>query len=389
MDITETLYLSGRMTNQPGFNFRQFDSAAAALRAQGYEVISPAEHDREVVARLYREGHIAYRRPEDVPGYENGDVVKYQEHAGSVHDLLAWDFLQIIQESDGIAMMPGWEHSSGARAERLVAEAVGKHVYLVTNSLSTDWVIASDIEQRRLHDHVSLFAASAIESTAPSPTPLVPLRPFHELLERTVLEREATIDAEHEAILRSISDDFGKPLPPHEWVPCGVCRNEEEHIRVTGLPEPTVPVDSFEQLPLNGEVRVVDPNTGGAKGQKPQAMHLLPGDSLLAISEHLHRGALKYAERNWELGYAWSSSFAAMQRHLWAWWQGEDDDPEFGWSHLRAVGFHALVLLAFELRGSGTDDRPNTGCGPCCGDGNHTPEQPAERTARWEASDLR
>lgn len=113
-----------------------------------------------------------------------------------------------------------------------------------------------------------------------------------------------------------------------------------------------------DDVARTGEVRVIDPSTGGAKGAKAQAMHLVPGDALLAISEHLDRGAQKYAERNWELGYAWSLSFAAMQRHLWAWWQGEDNDPEFGWSHLRAVGFHALVLLAFELRGAGTDDRP-------------------------------
>lgn len=381
METTETLYLSGRMTDQPGFNFAQFDSAERVLTEQyGYKVISPAQHDRQVVANGFAAGRIPYRRPEDVPGYDKGNVVEYQQHAGSVHDLLAWDFLQIIQESDSIAMLPGWEHSSGARAERFVAEAVGKHVYILTEHDYLDgptaWAIASDIQQRRLHDHVSLFAASV---SAPK-------------------------------------------APVYSWESCGACRNEEEHFRLTGppqptvrpeleraegyvedaladlrqLPWPTVPIDTFahgghltdQPSTTQNEVRVVDPKTGGAKGAKAQAMHLVPGDALLAISEHLNKGAQKYAERNWEKGYAWSLSFAAMQRHLWAWWQGEDQDAEFGWSHLRAVGFHALVLLAFELRGVGTDDRPNTGCGPCCGQGNHTPEQPAEK-ARWEASDER
>jgi hypothetical protein len=36
----------------------------------------------------------------------------------------------------------------------------------------------------------------------------------------------------------------------------------------------------------------------------------------------------------------------------------EDRDPETGSLHITAVAWHALVLLAFHLRGAGTDDRP-------------------------------
>ena len=109
------------------------------------------------------------------------------------------------------------------------------------------------------------------------------------------------------------------------------------------------------------EERVTDPVTGGAKGTKGARFDLLPYDALYAIATHFGRGGTKYEDRNWERGYTWSSSYAAMQRHLAAWWQGEDDDDDevFGeYNHLEAVGFHALVLLTFVMRETGTDDRP-------------------------------
>lgn len=108
------------------------------------------------------------------------------------------------------------------------------------------------------------------------------------------------------------------------------------------------------------EYRVVDPTTGGAKGQKLARFDLIPGDALRAVAEHYGRGAAKYREdRNWERGYNWSLSFAAMQRHLWAWWQGEDLDEE-GNAHVVAALWHALALTSFTLREAGTDDRPRT-----------------------------
>lgn len=106
------------------------------------------------------------------------------------------------------------------------------------------------------------------------------------------------------------------------------------------------------------EVRITDARTGGQKGQKLARFDLLPGDALEALAEHYGRGAAKYADRNWELGYDWHLCFAAMQRHLWAWWQGEDYDEESTSLHITAATWHALALLTFQLRSLGTDDRP-------------------------------
>ena len=110
------------------------------------------------------------------------------------------------------------------------------------------------------------------------------------------------------------------------------------------------------------ETRVVDPDTGGAKGSKAARFDLLPFDALWAAAEHFGAGGQKYEDRNWEKGYSWSLSFAAMQRHLALWWNGEDEEhlPEADQTvhHLDAVIFHALAMRAFTLRQTGTDDRP-------------------------------
>lgn len=107
----------------------------------------------------------------------------------------------------------------------------------------------------------------------------------------------------------------------------------------------------------SGEVRVVDPISGGAKGEKLARFDLLPPDALWALAEHYGRGARKYEDRNWEKGYRYGLSYGALQRHLNQWWGGEEIDEETGGHHLAAVAFHALALLTFRLRQLGTDDR--------------------------------
>lgn len=105
------------------------------------------------------------------------------------------------------------------------------------------------------------------------------------------------------------------------------------------------------------EVRVVDATTGGEKGAKLARFDLLPAKPLWELAEHYGRGARKYADRNWERGYKWSLSFAAMMRHSWAFWRGEDIDPETGSPHIVAVAWHALALREFMVTHPELDDR--------------------------------
>ena len=90
--------------------------------------------------------------------------------------------------------------------------------------------------------------------------------------------------------------------------------------------------------------------------QKPR-YDLIPSDSLHAIALVLTYGADKYEDRGWESGTRWGRYFAACMRHLWAWWRGEELDPESGLPHLAHAGCCVMFLLAYECRGVGEDDR--------------------------------
>ncbi len=107
------------------------------------------------------------------------------------------------------------------------------------------------------------------------------------------------------------------------------------------------------------ETRIIDPNTGGEKGQKDVQLHCLPWEALEQLGKVYSFGSDKYADYNFRKGYRWSLSFDAMQRHLWAFWAGEEDDDESGLSHLAHAIWHGLTLLLFSRKGLGTDDRPD------------------------------
>lgn len=115
------------------------------------------------------------------------------------------------------------------------------------------------------------------------------------------------------------------------------------------------------------EVRVRDPVTGGEKGSKLARYDLLPVLPLHELAEHYGRGSKKYDDRNWEKGYKWSLSFAALCRHLFAWWGGEEIDAETGANHMTAVAWHAFALREFQAWDLGTDDRAHPKpVGSCC-----------------------
>lgn len=121
----------------------------------------------------------------------------------------------------------------------------------------------------------------------------------------------------------------------------------------------TLKTQQSEQKPQQNtsEVRVIDPRTGGEKGSKLQRFDLVPPEASWALAEVYGAGTKKYADRNWEKGYAWGLSIAALERHLNLWKRGESIDAETGCYHLMQVCWHAFALFIFELRGLGTDDR--------------------------------
>lgn len=84
---------------------------------------------------------------------------------------------------------------------------------------------------------------------------------------------------------------------------------------------------------------------------------LLPSKSLVEIAKVLEFGRNKYAAHNWRNGLAWSRVYDATLRHLLAWNDGQDRDPETGLSHLAHAGCCILFLLEFEASRPELDDR--------------------------------
>lgn len=107
------------------------------------------------------------------------------------------------------------------------------------------------------------------------------------------------------------------------------------------------------------ETRYTDPTSGGQKGEKLARFDLLPPDILWELAEHYGKGARKYADRNMEKGYPWSKTYAACQRHLNAFWNGEDVDAETGSLHLISAAWHCITTAWFYRHKAGTDNRPN------------------------------
>lgn len=87
-------------------------------------------------------------------------------------------------------------------------------------------------------------------------------------------------------------------------------------------------------------------------------LDLLPTELMEDVGEVLTFGAQKYGDRNWEKGMNWSRPYAALLRHMYAWWRGEDKDPETGFSHLAHAACNIAFLLTFKKREKGLDDRP-------------------------------
>jgi hypothetical protein len=92
--------------------------------------------------------------------------------------------------------------------------------------------------------------------------------------------------------------------------------------------------EEFGEVRKNSEIHPII--EGRKDDQEKLPIHLLPIDSILGICAVLQYGANKYDDRNWEHGMDWHRPFSACLRHLFAWWQGEELDPESGLPHPRS-----------------------------------------------------
>lgn len=121
MNEAQSLYIAGPMTGYPRYNYDAFSEAATALREAGYTVLSPHELDDNLDLRGF---------DPDVPGSFT------TEHR---HRALTADLNIVLNEADGVATLPDWQHSAGASLEVSVARAVGKSVAPATIWQAIGW----------------------------------------------------------------------------------------------------------------------------------------------------------------------------------------------------------------------------------------------------------
>jgi len=103
-EMKRKIYLSGPMTGiEPREYRRRFREAEAILRKHGYGCINPCRVWPCRFPWLYR--------------LMNALLGKRLTYAV----ILAYDLILLMTRADGIAMLPGWEQSRGARIENYTA----------------------------------------------------------------------------------------------------------------------------------------------------------------------------------------------------------------------------------------------------------------------------
>lgn len=101
-------------------------------------------------------------------------------------------------------------------------------------------------------------------------------------------------------------------------------------------------------------------NPKDAFGVKKVPVSTIPAPVIGEVGLAMLEGALKYGRHNYRaIGVRASIYYdAVMSRHMPAWWEGQDNDPESGISHITKAIASLVVLRDAMMRGNWVDDRP-------------------------------
>lgn len=110
------VYIAGPMRGIKDFNFPAFDAARDKARELGWEPISPADLDRQSGVNETTEPQF---KPEQVRAFVERD----SKALLSLH----------AEQGDAIALLPGWENSTGAVAEVFMAKWLGLRILYATD----------------------------------------------------------------------------------------------------------------------------------------------------------------------------------------------------------------------------------------------------------------
>jgi hypothetical protein len=99
-------------------------------------------------------------------------------------------------------------------------------------------------------------------------------------------------------------------------------------------------------------------NPKDAIGSDKIPMHLWPTTATIMGSLAMLNGACKYGRSNFRaIGVRSSIYYDAARRHLDAWWEGEEHDPDDGVPHLSAALACIAIIVDAQAAGKLNDDR--------------------------------
>ena len=99
-------------------------------------------------------------------------------------------------------------------------------------------------------------------------------------------------------------------------------------------------------------------NPKDAIGSDKVPMHLWPKTASVLGAMALLDGALKYGRSNWRaVGIRASIYYDAIDRHMTAWFEGEDIDPDSGLPHMAHVLAGAAIIVDAIAADRFRDDR--------------------------------
>lgn len=107
-----------------------------------------------------------------------------------------------------------------------------------------------------------------------------------------------------------------------------------------------------------GDVHSQERGSGARFNTGKVPLELVPLSALEDCARVFGYGREKYAAWNWAKGMDWSIPYACLLRHMAAWFNGEDNDPESGLPHLGHAMCNLVMLSTFARTYPEGDDRP-------------------------------
>lgn len=97
--------------------------------------------------------------------------------------------------------------------------------------------------------------------------------------------------------------------------------------------------------------------SGTKHDDQKSPMQLIPHFVMKGVADVLAFGAKKYDPWNWANGFEWGRLIGAVERHVGAFKDGEDIDPESNLCHIYHAMCGLMFLAAHYEKKLGTDDR--------------------------------